>query len=248
MHRDRFLPFIDYIENDCLVINIDSGKDYRKNRIIDAEIYYSPLNDLTEEAMDKIFNNITNGSPYEEKILFVKGREIRVERQALGCARFDFEELCVKPLGAEDYLAISKEFDIIFIEKIPILKNQRKLSLLVLFLFITVSILLFIIQPEPEANINKPIPVVVDTMKLQKKNISPIVEYTGRLEPSKKADLKFEINGRLAEKLVQPGEFVKSGDIILILEEYYIYKKLYELSKKNFETLNKNPLPQFCQT
>lgn len=121
------------------------------------------------------------------------------------------------------------------IEKIPILKNQRKLSLLVLFLFITVSILLFIIQPEPEANINKPIPVVVDTMKLEKKNISPIVEYTGRLEPSKKADLKFEINGRLAEKLVQPGEFVKSGDIILILEEYYIYKKLYELSKKNFE-------------
>ena len=126
MHRDRFLPFIDYIENDCLVINIDSGKDYRKNRIIDAEIYYSPLNDLTEEAMDKIFNNITNGSPYEEKILFVKGREIRVERQALGCARFDFEELCVKPLGAEDYLAISKEFDIIFIEKIPILPSEKR--------------------------------------------------------------------------------------------------------------------------
>ena len=126
LHRDRFLPFIDYIENDCLVINIDSGIDYRKNRIIDAEIYYSPLNDLTEEAMDKIFNNITNGSPYEEKILFVKGREIRVERQALGCARFDFEELCVKPLGAEDYLAISKEFDIIFIEKIPILPSEKR--------------------------------------------------------------------------------------------------------------------------
>lgn len=126
LHRDRFVPFIDYIENDCLVINIDSGKDYRKNRTIDAEIYYSPLNDLTEEAMDKVFNNITNGSPYEEKILFVKGREIKVARQALGCARFDFEELCVKPLGAEDYLAISKEFDIIFIEKIPILPSEKR--------------------------------------------------------------------------------------------------------------------------
>ena len=79
-----------------------------------------------QSAMDKIFNNITNGSPYEEKILFVKGREIRVERQALGCARFDFEELCVKPLGAEDYLAISKEFDIIFIEKIPILPSEKR--------------------------------------------------------------------------------------------------------------------------
>ena len=99
--------------------------------------------------------------------------------------------------------------------------------------------MLVVFQPEPEANVNKPIPVVVDVMKLQIQNISPVVDYTGRLEPSKKAELKFEINGRLLKKLVQPGEFVKSGDTILILEEYYIYKKLYELSKKNYELQTK---------
>ena len=99
--------------------------------------------------------------------------------------------------------------------------------------------MLVVFQPEPEANVNKPIPVVVDVMKLQIQNISPVVDYTGRLEPSKKAELKFEINGRLSKKLVQPGEFVKSGDTILILEEYYIYKKLYELSKKNYELQTK---------
>ena len=126
LHRDRFLPFIDYLENDCLVINIDSGKDYRKNRIIDGEIYYSPLDNSTEKAMDEMFNKITNGSPYEEKILFVKGRELKVERQALGCARFDFKELCMNPLGAEDYLAISNEFDVIFIENIPILPSEKR--------------------------------------------------------------------------------------------------------------------------
>ena len=126
LHRDRFLPFIDYLENDCLVININSGKDYRKNRVINAEVYYSPLGNSTEEAMNNIFNSITNGLPYEEKILFVKGREIRIERQALGCARFDFQELCSKPLGAEDYLAISNEFDVIFIENIPILPSEKR--------------------------------------------------------------------------------------------------------------------------
>ena len=126
LHRDRFLPFIDYLENDCLVININNGKDYRKNRVINAEVYYSPLGNSTEEAMNKIFNSITNGLPYEEKILFVKGREIRIERQALGCARFDFQELCAKPLGAEDYLAISNEFDVIFIENIPILPSEKR--------------------------------------------------------------------------------------------------------------------------
>jgi len=120
-----------------------------------------------------------------------------------------------------------------------ILKNQGQLSILVLFSFVIISILLVAIQPEPEANVNKPVPVIVDVVKLKMQNISPVVDYTGRLEPSKKAELKFEINGRLAKKIVQPGEFVKSGKVILILEEYYIYKKLYELAKKNYELQTK---------
>ena len=120
-----------------------------------------------------------------------------------------------------------------------ILKNQGQLSILVLFSFIVISILLVAIQPEPEANVNKPVPVIVDVMKLKMQNISPIVDYTGRLEPSKKAELKFEINGRLAKKIVQPGEFVKSGKVILILEEYYIYKKLFELAQRNYELQTK---------
>ena len=120
-----------------------------------------------------------------------------------------------------------------------ILKNQGNISILVLFSFVLVAVLLVLFQPEPEANVNKPIPVVVDVMKLKMENIAPVVDYTGRLEPSKKAELKFEINGRLAKRLLQPGDFVKSGSTILILEEYYIYKKLYELAKKNYELQTK---------
>lgn len=120
-----------------------------------------------------------------------------------------------------------------------ILKNQGNISILVLFSFVLVAVLLVLFQPEPEANVNKPIPVVVDVMKLKMENIAPVVGYTGRLEPSKKAELKFEINGRLAKRLLQPGDFVKSGSTILILEEYYIYKKLYELAKKNYELQTK---------
>jgi len=113
--------------------------------------------------------------------------------------------------------------------------KQSHLSILALLFLIFVSGMLFLFQPEPEANVNKPIPVVVDTMKLRVQDISPIVEYTGRLEPSKKAELKFEINGKISKKFVEPGEFIKSGEKILILEKFYIYKKLYELAKKNYE-------------
>ncbi len=124
-------------------------------------------------------------------------------------------------------------------KNIKIFKNQRQLSVIALLGFISISVLMVIFQPEPEANVNQPIPVVVDAMKLKVQNISPVVDYTGRLEPSKKAELKFEINGKLAKKLVQPGEHVKSGDIILKLEEFEIYKKLYELSKRNFNLQTK---------
>jgi cell division protein ZapE len=44
----------------------------------------------------------------------------------LGCARFNFEDLCGKPLGAEDFLSIAKEFDFIFIENIPKMSPEKR--------------------------------------------------------------------------------------------------------------------------
>ena len=73
-----------------------------------------------------MFKKFSNGSPYSEKTLFIKGRELKIERQALGCARFDFQDLCGKPLGAEDFLSIAKEFDIIFIENIPKMSAEKR--------------------------------------------------------------------------------------------------------------------------
>ncbi|MEL0103029.1 MAG: efflux RND transporter periplasmic adaptor subunit [Gammaproteobacteria bacterium] len=123
--------------------------------------------------------------------------------------------------------------------KSNIFAKQGFISVLALLSLIFMSAMLFVFQPEPEANVNKPIPVIVDTMKLQMEDISPSVEYMGRLEPSKKAELKFEINGKISKKFVEPGVFINSGEKILILEKFYIYKKLYELAKKNFELQTK---------
>jgi len=119
------------------------------------------------------------------------------------------------------------------------LQKQGNLSVLALFVFIALSAMLFLFQPEPEANVNKAIPVVVNTAKLKMEDIAPRVDYTGRLEPSKKAELKFEINGRLAKKLVEPGTKVKAGETLLILEEYYIFEKLYKLALRNHELQTK---------
>ena len=72
--------------------------------------------------------------------------------------------------------------------------SQGVLSLIVLVLFIFASVALLIFNPETEVIIKKQPLVFVNTITLEIQDIAPTVEYTGRLEPSKKAELKFERN------------------------------------------------------
>lgn len=41
-----------------------------------------------------------------------------------GTARFSFHELCARPLGAADYIAIAREFHTVFITGIPSFSMQ----------------------------------------------------------------------------------------------------------------------------
>ena len=51
------------------------------------------------------------------------GRRAARRRQG---ARFSFHDLCEKPLGARDYLAIAGRYDTIFIDHIPVLADGRR--------------------------------------------------------------------------------------------------------------------------
>ena len=126
LQRDRFIPFIKLIEKDCINIELSTKKDYRKKRLKNINNYFSSLNDKTEKEIEKIFFDLTRGANLEKKSIVVKGREITVSKHAKGCARFNFDDLCGKAYGSEDYINIAKSFDIIFIENIPKLSPEKK--------------------------------------------------------------------------------------------------------------------------
>ena len=65
--------------------------------------YMTPLGADTDEAMDDFFDLLTKGRGTKPLTLQLRGRKLKVERAArkVDVARFGFDELCGKPLGAE---------------------------------------------------------------------------------------------------------------------------------------------------
>lgn len=126
LQRDRFLPFIDLLKQRMRVFHLDSDTDYRKEFLAAEGTYFHPLGVETQNKINNVFKHlINNETPYDDA-LEIKGRTIPVPSTACGVARFSFCDLCEKPLGAEDYLAIARTYHTIILENIPILKYDRR--------------------------------------------------------------------------------------------------------------------------
>ena len=60
------------------------------------------------------------------QLLEVTGRTLMVPQAARSVARFDFSDLCEKPLGPGDFLKIAKTFHTVIVENIPKLSKARR--------------------------------------------------------------------------------------------------------------------------
>ena len=128
LNRQLFLPFIAMIEARLDVMNLDSGRDYRLERLIAAPVYYSPLGPEADAAMDAAFDRLTLGARAQSCTLHVQGRLLEVSREAAGVARFGFAELCEQPLGAADYLMLAETFHTLLIDHVPVMSPASRNS------------------------------------------------------------------------------------------------------------------------
>ncbi|XP_009572781.1 PREDICTED: lactation elevated protein 1-like, partial [Fulmarus glacialis] len=113
----------------CSTVQLDSGIDYRK-RVLPAagKLYYLTSEADVEAVMDKLFDELAQkqNDLTRPRILKVQGRELRLNKACGTIADFTFEELCDRPLGASDYLEISKHFDTVFVRDIPLLTMAKR--------------------------------------------------------------------------------------------------------------------------
>tara|TARA_Y100001968_G_scaffold239161_1_gene222585 strand:- start:15 stop:896 length:882 start_codon:yes stop_codon:yes gene_type:complete len=126
LQRDRFLPFIDVLKRKIDIVSLDAERDYRRDRLVDMGVYFSPLGPDTDAAVDLAFAALTDNSVGSAEEISVMGRIIQVSQAAKGVGRFQFSDLCGKPLGAPDYLAIANTYHTVILENIPTLPPAKR--------------------------------------------------------------------------------------------------------------------------
>ena len=76
--------------------------------------------------MRDAFQRLSGGAAPSPGSLTVLGRRLDVPRQAGPVAWFDFDELCARPLGAADYLALATHYAVILIDRVPRLSTAER--------------------------------------------------------------------------------------------------------------------------
>lgn len=126
INRQLFLPAIDLIERRMDVMCLDGPIDYRLARLERGRVYFTPLNADATAALDEVWHDltgVTHGAPAEIELL---GRKLVVREQARGAARFTFDDLCIQPLGPQDFLAIADAYHAVVVRDVPRLSPDKR--------------------------------------------------------------------------------------------------------------------------
>jgi cell division protein ZapE len=127
LQRDLFLKFVaEVLLPNFLLLDLDGKIDYRSLFVSKSQHYFSPNSSKNKKAILEIFAKVIDNNKPKPREIAVLGRKLLVAKSYKNIALFDFKELCEADLGVADYQAIVKEFSLIFLLNVPILKPEDR--------------------------------------------------------------------------------------------------------------------------
>ncbi len=126
LQRERFLPFIALLKEKLDLLELEGGRDYRLARFAGRQTYFTPADDRAYRALERAFGDLTDNASARSTTLFVQGRLLVVPRAVMGVAWFGFDELCARPLGPADYLALCRNYHTFVLEGIPRMGPEKR--------------------------------------------------------------------------------------------------------------------------
>ncbi|TKY58153.1 Lactation elevated protein 1 [Spatholobus suberectus] len=130
MQKEIFLKLVSKLEEHCEKVLIGSEIDYRcfiAQKSENQVHYFWPIEKEAINEFEKKWHDVTGrlgGRIISNTIPVMFGRTLEVPERCDGVARFTFEYLCSRPLGAADYIAVAENFHTVFISDIPVMSMR----------------------------------------------------------------------------------------------------------------------------
>ncbi len=125
LQRRKFLPAIELLKRHCTTLNVDGGIDYRLRSLDKAAVFHSPLDVVSTQALQALFDELSRGLRVETgKVLDIQERRVATLAWSEGLVWFDFDTLCGGPRGAADYIEIARQYHTVLVSGVPVLREN----------------------------------------------------------------------------------------------------------------------------
>ena len=127
LQRERFLPAIDALKTNTVVLEMNGESDYRLRVLEQVEFFHSPLGEAAEAKLARYFTEISSESRADQKKpLEINSRVIETRRRSDGVVWFTFDTICGGPRSAADYIEIARCFHTVIVDSVPQFSTQTE--------------------------------------------------------------------------------------------------------------------------
>ena len=123
IHRDRFLPTIEMVKQNCVILNVDAGVDYRLRVLKQAQLFKHPLNAEHQTWMQQRFDALTQTQSKSSDDITINNRQIKTIAHTEDVLWCDFADLCLKPRSPADFIEIANIYNTVLVSNIPHLND-----------------------------------------------------------------------------------------------------------------------------
>jgi cell division protein ZapE len=123
IHRDRFLPTIELVQKNCVILNVDAGVDYRLRVLKQAQLFKSPLTEANEVWMSDRFKALTQGQAQLTSAITINHRVVETRGHTEDVLWCEFSELCFKPRSPADFIEIANVYNTVLVSDVPKLND-----------------------------------------------------------------------------------------------------------------------------
>ena len=118
LQRERFLPAIKLINKHTIIVNVDSGVDYRLRTLEQAEIFHYPLDAQADENLVHYFKQLSTDEGKAGQAIEIHNRPLETVLVSDGVVYFDFSVLCESARSQGDYMEISQLYHTVLMSNV----------------------------------------------------------------------------------------------------------------------------------